>query len=236
MKVIGFLPLRAGSKGIPHKNRNSFLGKPLYKWVLDEMLTSKIFTEIWISTDDDFIIKEEKENPKVNIHYRSELVSEDCASTEEVIEEFLKERTYNDKDVIILVQATNPFLTRIDLNNAFSDFLKYSICEKNDTISMISVVENHNFLWQQEFDKIKPINYDPMSRKRRQDITNTELYIENGSFYISYIKNINKYHSRLTPEVLPYVMGKESYLEIDDPLDWIICERIRKYLNEIGKK
>jgi CMP-N-acetylneuraminic acid synthetase len=236
MKVIGFLPLRAGSKSIPHKNTKEFLGKPLYKWALEAMIQSDLFSEIWVSTDDPIIISIEEKNPKVKIHYRSQVVSCDSASTESVIDEFLKGRSYSKEDIFILVQATNPFVTKIDFQNAISDFIKYSICTEDHDISMASVVENHRFVWKKEYDSIEAINYQPCSRQRRQDIHGNELYIENGAFYISFVSNVKKLHCRLTHEVLPYIMGQESYHEIDEPVDFIICEAIRKHLDEVGKR
>lgn len=236
MKIIGFLPLRAGSKGIKNKNRNSFLGKALYKWTLNAMIESESFTDIWISTDDSVIIETEKDNPKVNIHYRSKLVSDDSATTESVMEEFIKQHSYTEKDIFILVQATNPFITKVDYRNAISDFIKHSICTKDKNISMVSVVENKRFIWNGMPEHIQALNYDPINRKRRQDLNCSSTYIENGAFYISYIGSIKKYHCRLTNQVIPYIMGQESYHEIDESIDWIICERIKKYLNEVGNK
>ncbi len=55
MKKIGIIPLRAGSKGIPGKNKKKILGRPLFTWVLSEAIFSKL-DEIYVFTDDESII------------------------------------------------------------------------------------------------------------------------------------------------------------------------------------
>ena len=35
MRTLGIVPARAGSKGIPNKNRREFMGKPLVTWAIE---------------------------------------------------------------------------------------------------------------------------------------------------------------------------------------------------------
>ncbi|HNC31673.1 MAG TPA: pseudaminic acid cytidylyltransferase, partial [Cyclobacteriaceae bacterium] len=54
MHKIGIIPLRAGSKGIPQKNRKKLLGRPLFTWVLAEAIFSDLDT-VYVFTDDTWI-------------------------------------------------------------------------------------------------------------------------------------------------------------------------------------
>ncbi len=42
MKSIAIIPLRAGSKGIPFKNKKRIFGRPLYQWILGEAIKSRL--------------------------------------------------------------------------------------------------------------------------------------------------------------------------------------------------
>ena len=55
MKLIAIIPARGGSKGIPRKNIKDFLGKPIIAYSIEAALTSELFDEVMVSTDDDEI-------------------------------------------------------------------------------------------------------------------------------------------------------------------------------------
>ena len=48
-KSVAIIPLRAGSKGIPGKNKKRILGRPLYQWSLTEAIFSNL-DEIYVFT------------------------------------------------------------------------------------------------------------------------------------------------------------------------------------------
>ncbi len=50
-KHILFVPIKAHSERIPHKNLTVVGGKPLYQWFLDTALQSKCFDQIVVDTD-----------------------------------------------------------------------------------------------------------------------------------------------------------------------------------------
>nr|OCA00228.1 putative acylneuraminate cytidylyltransferase [Leptospira interrogans serovar Copenhageni/Icterohaemorrhagiae] len=51
-KILGLIPARGGSKGIPRKNIKLIAGKPLIVWTIEAALKSKHLTSIVVSTDD----------------------------------------------------------------------------------------------------------------------------------------------------------------------------------------
>ena len=54
---IGIIPLRAGSKSIPGKNKKKLVGRPLYQWVLGEAIFSDL-DEVIVFTDDEEILNQ----------------------------------------------------------------------------------------------------------------------------------------------------------------------------------
>lgn len=65
MKILGFIPARGGSKGLPGKNKKMMLGKPLIAHTIETALLSNL-TDIVVSSDDDDILEiAKKYNVKV---------------------------------------------------------------------------------------------------------------------------------------------------------------------------
>lgn len=55
MKNLAIIPARGGSKRIPRKNIKDFLGKPIITYSIEVALTSGLFDEVMVSTDDEEI-------------------------------------------------------------------------------------------------------------------------------------------------------------------------------------
>jgi CMP-N,N'-diacetyllegionaminic acid synthase len=56
-KIIGIIPARGGSKGIPKKNIINIFGKPLIYYSIKEAKKSKLITDLIVSTDSEEIAK-----------------------------------------------------------------------------------------------------------------------------------------------------------------------------------
>jgi CMP-N,N'-diacetyllegionaminic acid synthase len=55
MQVLGVIPARGGSKGIPHKNLAPVCGRPLLAYTADSINRSARLTRVIVSTDDEQI-------------------------------------------------------------------------------------------------------------------------------------------------------------------------------------
>lgn len=217
--AIAFIPLRGGSKSIPFKNIKNFCGKPLSYWVIKALQESGIIEEIIIATDSDGIRKVISDFgfSKVSFYKRSPENSRDTSSTEDVMLEFLSTKNFRNDLEFILVQATNPFLIKNDIEDSFRLFKE----EKYD--SLLSCVRHKRFFWNKNG---KPINYDFKSRPRRQDFEGDLM--ENGAFYISTVEAIIKSKNRLSGRIGIYEMPEYTAFEIDEADDWLIMEHLFK--------
>lgn len=217
MKTVAFIPVRGGSKSIPLKNIKNLAGQPMLLWSLKAACNAKGIKEVIVATDHPEIVKcaQSLNNPKIKIYHRQPENAQDTSSTESVMLEYLKANKLAGKDLFILLQAPNPFVTSEDLDNALAQLKK----EKAD--SLLSVSLNKRFFWS---SKGKPLNYDYKKRPRRQDFDG--LMMENGSFYISSVSAILKNKNRLSGKISLYEMPEYAGLEIDEPDDWGICESL----------
>ena len=52
MRILGIIPARYGSKGIPQKNIKLLNGKPLIAYTIESALKSELLTRTVVSTDE----------------------------------------------------------------------------------------------------------------------------------------------------------------------------------------
>jgi len=217
MKIIAFVPVRIGSKGIKFKNIKNFCGKPLLYWILRSLQSSNYIEEVYVASDS-HIINETVNSfgfSKVMIYDRDPKNATDTASTEAVLLEFLYKYNFDNNDVFILAQATNPFTQTHDIDNALKLYFE------SDSDSLVTCARIKRFFWNEDGT---PINYDYKSRPRRQDFKG--ILIENGAFYINRVGNIKKYQNRLSGKIAIYEMEEFTAVEIDEEDDWIIAENL----------
>lgn len=194
-------------------------GRPLIFWTLDATVNCVDIDTVVVSTDSQEIkrIVEKYNSDKVKIIDRSEEVSTDVATTESVMLEFAK--NYDFKN-IILVQATSPLLKSSDITNGINKYNESGID------SVLSVVRQKRFIWEDRSNLAIPKNYSPLKRPRRQEFDG--FLVENGAFYITSKKNLLDSQCRISGNIAVVEMPEDTYYEIDEPSDWAIVERLLK--------
>lgn len=219
MKKIALIPLRAGSRGIPGKNKKNLIGRPLYQWVLGEAIFSDL-DEIYVFTDDYEILKQIQKGynwtNKVKGMQRSPESATETASTEQAMLE-LAYKLNNDFDVICLLQATSPLTNARDINNCLA------IIQNNNFDSALTVVETKRFAWSSEG---KSLNYNYLKRPRRQNFDGS--LIENGAVYATKKEAFLENKNRLGGKIGVVKMPEDTLTEIDEITDWIVIENLIK--------
>ena len=215
MKKIAFIPVRGGSKSIPKKNIKIFCGKPLIYWNLIELENCNQVDEIVVASDSEDIISvvEGFKLSKVVIYRRSNENAQDHSTSESIMLEYINFAKLDLSDVFMLVQATSPFTKSNDFSNGLKMMNSY------DTV--FSCAKIKRFIWDKDSN---PLNYDFNNRPRRQDFDGT--FMENGAFCISLVSDIIKYNNRISGNIGICEMPEYTFVEIDEPDDWIIAERL----------
>ena len=104
---------RGGSRRIPRKNIRSFCGKPIIAYSIEAALESGLFGEVMVSTDDEEIAKVAKSYGASVPFVRSDEMSDDYATTADVLREVLAEYRNRGRefDVLCCIYPTAPFVT-----------------------------------------------------------------------------------------------------------------------------
>lgn len=216
---IAFIPVRGGSKSIPLKNIKLINNRPLIYWTLDAANNCKYVDKIIVSTDSEEIKECVKKysSDKIEIFDRSKETSTDTASTESAMLEYSEKYLF---DNIILIQATSPLLMSRDLDRGMLEY------NKPEVDSVLSVVRQKRFIWENVNGKIIAKNYNIEKRPRRQEFDG--FLVENGAFYITNRKNLLESKCRLSGNISCVEMPEETYFEIDEIKDWLIVEQLLK--------
>lgn len=222
-KVLGIIPARGGSKGLPGKNIIPLAGEPLISWTIKAASKSRFLDHLVLSSDDEQIIKVAKECGVDVPFIRPEHLSTDSASSIDVILHALE--YCPDYDIFVLLQPTSPLRTVIDLDDAIKKMVALnapccvSLCASEKS-PYISYKINDN-------KKISPLMSDIQTKtNNRQDLPRT--YYLNGAVYVAYVDWFQMNRSFLTTETIGYVMPRERSVDIDDSIDLIVAETILK--------
>ncbi|EMN90693.1 cytidylyltransferase domain-containing protein [Leptospira weilii] len=216
-KILGLIPARGGSKGIPRKNIKLIAGKPLIVWTIEAALKSKYLTSIVVSTDD-FEIAEIAKQSGASVPFLrpSELATDYSSGIDPVLHAL---DNLPEFDYVMLLQPTSPLRTSADID----DCIEFSI--KKKTNSVVSVCETQeNPFWMFRLDDslkmTKLLNVEDV--KRRQD--SPKIFSLNGSIYLSEVSYFREKKKFITEDTLAYLMSKESSIDIDDMMDWKLAE------------
>jgi len=214
IQYAAVIPIRSGSKSIPHKNIRPLLGKPLFYWATQAALESRVFgAGVYVAVDcQEYFDLVRTHTPEAKPLFRPEHTATDTASSESVMLWFAETLSV---DVVSLVQVTTPTLTAQDFIDARDRF------ESEGADSLLTGVPFPRFLWTQDGTAL---NYDPLHRPRRQDFHPS--LVENGAFYFTKTTLLKEVGCRLGGKIVVHPMSEETFVEIDEPKDWEKVEQV----------
>ncbi len=214
-RVICVIPARKGSTRIKNKNIINFYKKPLIYWSILSAKKSKYIDNIFVTSDDDKILKIAQKNG-CSIVKRNKKLSNNIIMPDYAVVDVLKKfgKSY---EIVVFLQPTAPLRRQDDIDNA----LKKMIETNTDTI--LSVNKNKKFIWgkKNRSDMYLPINYKINARPRSQ---NMNQYEENGSIYITKVSKFLKSKNRLNGKKMIYEMEDWQNIDIDNKQDLKNCE------------
>ncbi len=217
MRVLGIIPARGGSKGVPSKNIIKINGKPLIQYTLDTVTGSRLLKDVFVSTDSDEILELVNKIGGKTLK-RSSKNATDTSSVNDVIHEVLKkiDKSY---DIIMLLQPTAPIREPSDIDNVIKMF------QDKEVTSVVSVVELDDIhparMYSLCNNRLLPLVPEDME-KRRQDLE--PVYLRNGAIYAIRMEAFKEHDKIILPEGTPYIMPQDQWLNIDAPRDIKIAE------------
>ncbi len=234
--VLGIIPARGGSKGLPRKNVLELSGKPLIAWSIERALSSRYLDKVIVSTDDNEIAEiAEKYGAEVPFLRPKEL-AEDTTPTIDVVEHVIHyyENKDNKFDYIALLEPTSPLRKESDIDNAIQQLVNH----ENDADGLVSVGEVH-LEHPSIMKKIKDIYIAPFesvekSITRRQELD--RVYFPYGVIYLVKTEKLLNNRTFYQERTIPYYIERWQNYEIDDIYDFKCIEAVMNHeLEEVNK-
>lgn len=212
MTVIGLIPARGGSKGIPRKNLAQVAGKPLLAWTVDAARASTTLDRVIVSTDDDEIAAVARDLGAEVPFLRPEELAADATPMVDVVLDALDR--IGDCEALCLLQPTSP-LRRAEHVDGAVELLRRSGAES--VVSVVGVPHRYapESLMRLEDGVLVPLAEDgPL---RRQD--KTHVYARNGPAVLVVRPGVVRTERRLYVRCRPYPMDAAESLDVDSPFE-----------------
>ncbi len=226
MQLLGIIPARGGSKGIPGKNIKLLGDKPLLAYTIQAARQSGICSRLILTTDTEAIANVGREwGVEVPFMRPPELARDDTAMLpvlQHAVTE-LRARGFS-PDAIVILQPTAPFRRAEDLRDAF-DLLQSN--PSIDSVVSVELVPEHYspyFVMKIENDRLLPFIEGALKITRRQDAP--KAYSRSGDFYFARIATLMEGNSIYGQNCRPYIVSHSNRVNLDTLEDWKEAEKV----------
>lgn len=218
MKCVALLPMKAHSERVPGKNFKFFAGKPLYRWVLDRLLSVENISQVVINTDARNILEETGllESERVVIRDRAPDLCGDFVSMNKIIEDDLANI---EADCYLMTHTTNPLVRTETFAKALSRYSQLVGTGTRDSLFTVNKFQTRFYRGDGS-----AINHDPNNLLRTQDLE--PWYEENSCIYLFSRSSFNATNARIGIKPELYEIPKIEALDIDNREDWLHAETL----------
>lgn len=225
MNILGIIPARVGSKGIPRKNIRMLAGKPLIAWTIEAAKQARLLSKVVVSSENEEILNIAREHGVETITRPPELATDDALTIDVVCHAL---QTYGTSfDAICLLQPTCPLRMAADIDEAID---KFNWSAFVSLISVVSVGSMHPLRMKRITLSGQVINYIDQGfedMRPRQQLP--PVYIRCGSIYIATSQLVMNGHTLVGGNVGYVITTSDRAINIDTLDDF---ERAERWLNE----
>ena len=198
--ILGIIPARGGSKGIPRKNIRMIAGKHLIAWTIEAARASSLLDRFVVSTEDAEIARISKEYGAEVVDRPAELAT-DNANTLSVLQHVISAIP---ADTVVLLQPTSPIRNKGLIDTCVRKFQETNA--DNVATGFICKFKEYGSYTQ-----------------RRQELEG--FFYDDGNVYVINSRLIRKgtLFGKRAGKVLT---GREENIEIDEEFDFWLAEQV----------
>lgn len=225
--ILGLIPARSGSKGLPNKNILSCAGKPLIEWTIAAAQAVDVIDEVVVSTDSDDIAAIARSVGASVPFLRPEVLAADDSSLVDAVEHAWKSlRTSSGAlyDYIVVLQPTSPLRSGVHIRQAIELYFEKRRYRTSTLAAVCKVSPKYGWLLR----KSRPggslrFCFEVNGRNpQRQNLD--DYFLPNGAIFI--IKGGEFSEGFYGEDAIPYLMDPKVSVDIDSIEDFRVAEKI----------
>lgn len=216
-KIVAFVPMRHSSERVKGKNYRLFAGRPLYHYIVENLLSCDKISEVVIDTDSPDIMQDcQRHFPLVRLLERPAHLRAGTVPMNDVL---LNSVQQVPADFYVQTHSTNPLLSVLSIVGAVEMFLSnYPLYDSLFTVTKLQVR-----LWDV---LARAINHNPAILLRTQDLP--VVYEENSCLYIFTKDMLLTKHNRIGNRPYLFEIDKREATDIDEEIDFQLAEALYK--------
>ena len=217
-RIVALLPMKAHSERVSGKNFRELAGKPLFRWVLDTLLSVEEIDLVVINTDARKILEDKglQEGSRVLVRDRKEELLGDFTSMNLILEDDINAEP---ADLYLMTHTTNPLLSAATIRHA----LDRLVTDEGGSDSLFTVNRFQTRFYRAD---LSPVNHDPDNLIRTQDLE--PWFEENSCLYIFSRESFRKTRARIGEKPMMFEMPRNESIDIDEQEDWDMAEALAK--------
>lgn len=225
MNVLGLVPARGGSKGVPRKNVRPLAGRSLIAYAADAASGSGVLDRVVLSTDADDIAAEGlRVGLDVPFLRPGELAADDTPMLA-VLQHAITALDAQGwaTDMLVLLQPTSPLRRPEHIRRAVETLRD----TKADSVVTVVELPRHlspDYVMRLENGRLRPFLPEGAHVARRQDAR--LAYSREGTVYACWRATIERFGNIYGDDCRPLLIDPGESLSIDSAADWEAAERL----------
>jgi CMP-N-acetylneuraminic acid synthetase len=222
-KLTALVPMRHHSQRVPGKNYRPLAGKPLFHHIIETLLNVPEIDTVVVDTDSEPVMDGVRRFfPSVQLIERPSHLLADDVPMNDIL---LHDTAQIEADFYLQTHSTNPLLKAKTISRAIQSFV--STYPEHDSLFSVTRLQTRLY-----FQDGQAINHNPRELIQTQELP--PVYEENSCLYLFTRDNLIQWHHRIGQKPLMYEMPAEEAWDIDEELDFTICDILlkRQYTNE----
>ena len=226
MKILGIIPARGGSKGIPRKNLASLRGKPLLAYTAEAALSATMLDRVILSTDDKEIADLGNALGLEVPFLRPKELARDDTPTVDVVRHAVQWPSLREGgfQAVCLLQPTAPLRTAKMIDEACQKYVREGI---DTLVSVLPIPHHHHPDWalvSNSNGSLRWANGQIQPPPRRQELC--PAFQREGSIYITRMGVIEGNNSLYGQSILGYEIDLKDHVNIDSVDDLRRAEQL----------